>query len=119
MPKTLAAAELARLLSLLSHPHRIQIVEELRLGEQDVNHLQQALGVSHSRVSQHLAKMRAQRVVSERREGRHVFYHLKHPELASWLSQGLTFLEAELREAEEMRSVMEKARHLWSEEPRD
>ncbi|MCK6508505.1 metalloregulator ArsR/SmtB family transcription factor [Myxococcota bacterium] len=117
MPHTVAAAELARLLSLLSHPHRIQIVEELRLGEQDVNHLQQALGVSHSRVSQHLAQMRAARVVSERREGRHVFYHLKQPDIAHWLLEGLGFLEAELREAEGLRDAVEKARHLWSEEP--
>jgi DNA-binding transcriptional ArsR family regulator len=116
MPQRLAVAELAKLLSVLSHRDRIQIVECLRGGERDVNYLQEALGVSHSRVSQHLSRMRASRMVVERREGRHVYYHLKHPRLALWLMEGLSFLEADVSETEALRDAIEQARLVWSED---
>ena len=68
--RTLVTKELAQLLGVLSHPHRIRIVEELRAGECDVKSLQELLGISHAGVSQHLALLRAHRLVEERREGR-------------------------------------------------
>ena len=72
--------------SVLAHPHRLRIVEELGSDERDVASLQSALGISHSGVSQHLSQLRALELVIERREGRHVFYRLMHPELAAWIS---------------------------------
>ena len=45
MPQqSLASREMASLLGVLAHPHRIRIVEELRAGELDVNSLQSILG---------------------------------------------------------------------------
>jgi DNA-binding transcriptional ArsR family regulator len=46
--RVLVAKGLADFLSVLSHPNRIRIIEELRDGERDVKSLQDALGVSHS-----------------------------------------------------------------------
>lgn len=113
MPNTnVAARELGSVLGVLSHPHRLQIIEELNEGELDVNTLQGALGISHSGVSQHLSILRAHRVVSERRVGRRVFYHLRDPELAKWLVAGLAFIEREA--SEEVRSELEQARIIWS-----
>ena len=85
--RVLVTKELAELLGVLSHPHRIRIVEELRDGERDVNSLKVALGINHSGVSQHLMVLRASRLVSERREGRHVFYQLRQPDMAGWLME--------------------------------
>lgn len=85
--------ELGILLGVLSHPDRIRIVEELGAGEKDVGTLAQALQTSLVRVSQHLSLLRSHRLVSERREGRHVFYHLEQPRLAGWLLKGLEFLD--------------------------
>src|SRR5260370_39295740 len=73
----LVTKELADLLGVLAHPHRIRIIEELREAERDVNTLQAALGISHSGVSQHLSVLRAHRLVAERRGGGHGFYHLR------------------------------------------
>lgn len=106
--------ELAKLLGVLSHPHRIRIIEELRDRELDVNSLQVALGVTHSGVSQHLALLRSHRLVSERREGRHVFYQLTQPMLAKWLLDGLTFIEGHVTQTEELREALEETRVLWS-----
>jgi DNA-binding transcriptional ArsR family regulator len=112
--RKIVTKEIARLLGILAHPHRVQIIEELRTGEMDVNALQATLGISHSGVSQHLALLRAHHVVVERREGRYVFYHLRQPELAEWLMQALDFLPSENRETEEIHSAVERIRVLWS-----
>ncbi|MFN3323752.1 MAG: ArsR/SmtB family transcription factor [Bryobacteraceae bacterium] len=117
--RVLATQELAKLLGVLAHPHRIRIVEELRHRELDVNSLQKILGVSHSNVSQNLAVLRSYRLVAERRDGRHVFYRLLQPKLAGWLLAGLEFLEAELAMKEEMHEAFERARRQWSDEDGD
>jgi len=106
--------ELARLLGVLSHPHRVRIIEELRDRELDVTSLQALLGVAHSGVSQHLAILRSHRLVAERREGRHVFYHLPQPTLAQWLLNGLEFLEGNMSQAAELRKALEATRAQWT-----
>ncbi len=113
--RVLVAKELADLLSVLAHPNRIRIVEELRGGERDVNALQKALGISHSGVSQHLMLLRVNRLVSERREGRRVFYHLQRPELAAWLTQAMAFLEEDNAIAEQVRKAIKKTRAEWED----
>jgi DNA-binding transcriptional ArsR family regulator len=114
MPRSLALQELSDLLGVLSHPDRVRIVEELRGGELDVNHLADAIELRHARVSQHLALLRAQRVVEKRRDGRHVYYHLTQPRIAAWLIEGLDFLETRLRESDEVRSSVLKAKERYS-----
>lgn len=112
--RALVTKELAEFLGALSHPHRIRIIEELRNGEHDVNSLQDALGISHSGVSQHLMVMRANRLVSERRAGRHVFYQLRQPEIATWLLDATVFLEKESDDANELRKAIGKTRKDWA-----
>lgn len=114
--RILAAKELARIFKILSHHDRIQIVESLRCGEKDVSTLCAELNLTSARVSQHLSLMRAYRLLEERREGRHVFYHLTQPDIAQWIVDGLVFLEARLQNADICRSDIEKARALWSAE---
>ena len=113
--RAFATKELAKLLGVLGHPERIRIVEELRGGELDVNSLQKLLGVAHSRVSQNLGILRSHRIVSERREGRHVFYRLLQPRLATWLRDGLSFLEREAELNDEIRSALGRAREQWTD----
>ncbi len=95
------------------HPNRIRIVEELRDGERDVNSLQAVLGISHSGVSQHLMTLRAHRLVSERRQGRQVFYRLRQPDLAAWLIEAMRFLEEDSVASEQLREAIEKTRTVW------
>ena len=112
--RALVTKELAEFLGVLSHPHRIRIIEELRDGEHDVNSLREALGISHSGVSQHLMTLRANRLVSERRQGRHVFYQLRQAEIAGWLLEATRFLEKGTAEAVELRKAIGKARKQWA-----
>jgi DNA-binding transcriptional ArsR family regulator len=115
--RLLVSKELSNLLGVLSHAHRIRIVEELRNEERDVNSLEQVLGISHARVSQHLALMRSHRLVLERRDGRRVFYRLAHPELASWLLEGLQFIGQDLSAAENIHQAVAEVKHIWSTNP--
>jgi DNA-binding transcriptional ArsR family regulator len=112
--RELVSKELAAFLGVLAHPNRIRIIEELRTGEHDVNSLQRALGITHSGVSQHLMLLRANRFVTERREGRHVFYQLRQPELAGWLLEATRFLGIDTAAAEALRKAIGKTRKEWA-----
>jgi ArsR family transcriptional regulator len=77
----------SRLLSLIGQPARIQIL--LVLSEQDacVCHLEAALGMRQSSISQHLTALREGGIVCTNREGRNMFYHLVQPEVVGILMQ--------------------------------
>ncbi len=102
----LAARQLGDFLSAIAHPRRIQIIEELRSGKKDVGTLQKTLGISYSNVSQHLATLRAHRVVAEQREGRHVCYHLRNTQLARWLADGIQFLPEATLEIDQVKQAL-------------
>jgi DNA-binding transcriptional ArsR family regulator len=117
MFRRIAASELARVLGVLSHPARLQIIEELRGGERDVGSLVEVLRISHSGVSQHLSRLRSQHLVVERREGRHIYYRLQDEELAEWLVQGLQFVLSDVERTEQIGAAVQKARKHWSTSP--
>lgn len=112
--RSLVTKELAALLGALAHPVRIRIVEELRDGEKDVNSLAEIVEISHSGVSQHLSVLRTRRIVTERREGRHVFYRLVQPSLAKWLVEGLTLLQDTQEIAQDLRAAIDDVKALWT-----
>ena len=110
--RIIVSRELAELLKLLAHPDRLRLIEELRLGERDVSSIAAALDLPATRVSQHLAPMRAHRIVADRREGRNPFYRLTHPGLAAWIVAALEFVEVRHRLGEG--TAIEQVRELWS-----
>lgn len=113
MPSRLIVSrELADLLKLLAHPDRLRIIEELREGEKDVTGIAKALALPPTRVSQHLALLRAHRLVDERRDGRSHFYRLAHPKLAAWIVDALPFVDIRNRLGEG--DHIDNARALWS-----
>ena len=98
MPSRLIVSrELADLLKLLAHADRLRLIEDLRHGEKDVTGLAAALHLPATRVSQHLAQLRAHRLVEERRDGRSHFYRLAHPHLADWILEALPFVDIRTR----------------------
>lgn len=75
------AAELhelhARVCKAIADPKRLLIINELRDRELSVSDLCEALDLSQSNVSQHLAILRERGVVSTRRAGTSVIYMLR------------------------------------------
>jgi len=69
----------------LAHPVRIRILELLVKGERSVQELQEALGLEQPVVSQQLAVLRANHVVSGRKEGVSVRYTVRDPLIGTLL----------------------------------
>jgi DNA-binding transcriptional ArsR family regulator len=110
--RQVVAKELADIFKIIAHPDRIRIIEELGSGEKDVNTLVDRLELPGPRVSQHLGLMRANRIVQERREGRHHYYHLMQPDIADWIIDALSFVEGRISGIS--KSEISKARDLWT-----
>jgi DNA-binding transcriptional ArsR family regulator len=70
------AAEAARLLEALANPRRLATLCRLAQGERTVSDLAAAEGLSLSALSQHLARLRDDGLVTTRREGQTIHYRL-------------------------------------------
>jgi DNA-binding transcriptional ArsR family regulator len=68
------AENAAELLKSLANRHRLLIVCQLIDGERSVGELADFLGIRDSTVSQHLALLRKDGLVTTRREGQTIFY---------------------------------------------
>jgi DNA-binding transcriptional ArsR family regulator len=74
------AAEAARLLKLLANEHRLLILCRLaQTREMSVGELVEAVGLSQSALSQHLARMREDGLLGTRRDAQTVYYRLADP----------------------------------------
>ena len=69
----------ARLLDLLSHETRLQLVLTLAQGPATVTELCALLGLVQSNASHHLALLRTAGLVADRRDGQFVVYQLNVP----------------------------------------
>ena len=66
-----------RFLKLFSNESRLQILCLLSEGEKSVGEIERELGFRQAAISQQLGYLRAERVVTARREGKSVFYRLE------------------------------------------
>jgi DNA-binding transcriptional ArsR family regulator len=63
-------------LKALSHEGRLMILCSLAHGEKSVTELEQMLSSRQAAVSQQLARLRQEKLISARREGKQIFYSL-------------------------------------------
>jgi len=70
-------------LKTLANRRRLLIVCELLGGERSVGELADAVGLSQSALSQHLAKLRRTHLVATRRRAQTIFYSLADPGVAA------------------------------------
>jgi DNA-binding transcriptional ArsR family regulator len=81
------AAQAAAMLKLLANESRLLILCQLAMAlEMSVNDLAEAVGLSQSALSQHLAKMREEGLLATRREAQTVFYRIADPNAARLLA---------------------------------
>lgn len=71
------AEKAAKLLKSMSHPSRLLVLCHLLKTECPVSTLNQAVPLSQSALSQHLAGLRQAGIVDTRREGQVIYYRLK------------------------------------------
>lgn len=76
----------ARILKAVANESRLRIVDRLSRGECSVGELTEMVGSDQSTVSKHLAVLRANEIVYDRREGTVVYYALQTPCVANFLT---------------------------------
>ena len=79
-------AEVSSTLRLLGNEKRLLILCRLAIaGEMSVGELAEAVGLSQSALSQHLAKLRADDLVATRREAQVLHYRIRDPRVGQLL----------------------------------
>ncbi|EPE95780.1 ArsR/SmtB family transcription factor [Rhizobium grahamii] len=79
------AREASDFLKALSHHTRLIILCLLTDGEKTVGELEESLGIQQAMVSQQLARLRLDGLVSSRRDGRLIYYSVAHPDTTALL----------------------------------
>lgn len=77
------AKKATEVLKALSHEGRILILCLLAEGEKSVSEIEAMMGMAQAAVSQQLARLRRDGIVSARREGRNVYYKLASTEVTA------------------------------------
>ena len=70
------AQQASTLLKAMSNQSRLLILCQLNEGEKSVGELERIVGLSQSALSQHLARLRRDKLVKTRREAQTIFYSL-------------------------------------------
>lgn len=81
--------EKSDLFQMLSHPVRLQILDELRRRQACVCHLQAVTGRPQAYISQQLRLLREAGLVVDEKDGQNVFYRLKEDRVDKILTQSL------------------------------
>lgn len=80
------ASKAEAMLKSLANAKRLMILCHLVKSEQTVGELADLVGLSHSALSQHLAKMRENDLVVSDKRGQQVYYRIGSPEVGAILS---------------------------------
>jgi rhodanese-related sulfurtransferase/DNA-binding transcriptional ArsR family regulator len=99
-PKLALFAQFATVAKSLGHPHRLELLEQLAQGERTVEILADRTGLSIANTSQHLQQMRRAGLITNRRDGKFVFYQLADDSVLSLLAALRTIAERNLAEVE-------------------
>jgi ArsR family transcriptional regulator len=88
----------AGIFQALGHPTRIAILELLERGEIPAGTLIKELGMEQANISQHLAVLRAQKIVVNRKVGNQVFYSVRDTVILEVLALLRDFLQKHAKE---------------------
>ena len=92
----------AEIAKAIAHPLRIAVVDFLKDGEKCVCEIAEQLGSERSNVSRHLSMMVRAGVLSCRKDGLKVFYALKTPCVAEFLSCATRVLRQHAQESKKL-----------------
>jgi len=82
------ALEVAEILRALGNERRLMILCKLvEAGEMTVGSLVEAVGLSQSALSQHLAKMRDENIVTFRRDSQTLWYRIADPRIEQLMAE--------------------------------
>lgn len=80
------AEQAEKLLKMLANSKRLLILCNLLKEEKTVSELQELVGLSQSALSQHLAKMRQEDLLTTNKVGTRIYYRVENPEVETIIS---------------------------------
>lgn len=92
----------ARICKAFAHPGRLRMLDLLGNGELGVSELQDALSISKTSMSQHLAILKSAGVVSTRRNGKQIYCSLAMPEVKQACQLIRKVLHAQITESHKL-----------------
>jgi DNA-binding transcriptional ArsR family regulator len=92
----------ADFLKALAHPVRLEIIEYLKDKEANVGKIMQALGISQSNLSRHLAILREMGILYAKQEKTTVYYGIQDHEIFRVLRPIAEILRKRLRKSEKL-----------------
>ena len=106
----------SNLFSLLSHSGRVKILWLLKRKKSlNVQEIQKELNISQSNVSQHLALLRANKLVTEERKGKEVYYSLAaSKKISKVLASALHLIGYQLALNSELLSTYSEIVSFWA-----
>jgi len=85
----------AEIFTAMAHPSRLEILEILQGGERCVCHIQAVLDQRQAYISQHLNILRQAGLVTNRKEGKRVYYQVSDPQIFQILDALRAYLRAQ------------------------
>lgn len=82
-------AHVAELFRAFSDTSRVRIMSALLDGEKNVSNLAELVGISESAVSHHMRGLRQMHLVTARRNGKEVYYHIEDQHIITLFQQGI------------------------------
>lgn len=90
----------ADFLKVIAHPLRLQIIEFLKNGEQNVGVIVNKLGIPQSSLSRHLLVLREGGILKSRQKGTLIFYNIETHDIFNILRPIAEMLRRKLRKTE-------------------
>lgn len=103
----------AELFKVFSHHDRLRILGMITEKEMDVMHLCEALNISQSSASQHLKQLKSHHLVSERREGKRIFYKLKSVLVKNIISSAIEIHTQDLSHEIKSVGLFKEMKAMW------
>jgi ArsR family transcriptional regulator len=112
-PKRALFAQFAAVAKAVAHEHRLELLELVAQGERSVDVLAQRSGLSIANASQHLQHLRRAGLITARRQGKFMLYHLSDDAVLTMLAAMQKVAERNVGEVERiLRSYFQKRDEL-------
>lgn len=99
---------------VIANQKRLEIIQLLKDRELSVSEMVEMLGIRQANLSQHLALLRQHRIVTTRKKGQNVFYHLTDPKIADSTKLIRRFLSEQHTIDPDVRRIMKRSgRNLY------
>ena len=90
----------ADFLKTLAHPVRLEIIELLKKGEQNVGFIAKSLGIPQSSLSRHLLVLREGGILKSRQQGTVIYYNIEDHDIFQVLRPIAEMLRKKLKKTE-------------------